>query len=136
MCFLTPEKRFHYPGPNHNGTNSEPTQPVNNFSTGKAAKTQGLAGMLLNQIPARMYVFLHIADFESDLQEVWSVRKNIRHQGGKQTGAVTFHAPTSSTSVQTAAHYSRHGAIAAQQSCSAPVLPKSNKDPIAKCALW
>lgn len=137
LVSLTVEKRFHYPGPNRRGTSNE--QPANNFSTVKPAKTQGLAGLLLHLSACMcLYIQFHVADFESDLQEVWSVRKNIHHQGGKQSSATTSHAPAPSSLVQTAAahYYSRHGAIAAQQSCSAPVLPKSNKDPIAKCVLY
>ncbi len=63
------------------------------------------------------------------------MRKNIHHHGGKAPTA--SHAPPTSSSssgsvMQTAGHYSRHGAIAAQHS---PVLPKSNKDTVAKCKL-
>lgn len=53
-------------------------------------------------------------DLEADLQEVWSVRKNIHHNGAtKHTGNTTS---SSLPSVQVkAGQYSRHGAIPAQQ---------------------
>lgn len=65
-------------------------------------------------------------DFESDLQEVWSVRKNVHHQGGTSKHPSSHQPATSSPlpSMQTAGHYSRHGAIPAQQSYGASVLPK------------
>ena len=58
-----------------------------------------------------MYILLS-TDFEADLQEVWSVRKNIHH-----TGQILPRAVSSSVQVTAAGgQYSRHGAIPAQQS--------------------
>ncbi len=61
-------------------------------------------------IPAGLHVRIckYIADLEADLQEVWSVRRNIHHTGKSRTALP-------STSVM-AGKYSRHGAIPAQQS--------------------
>lgn len=47
-------------------------------------------------------------DFEADLQEVWSVRKNIHHSG-KPMGTVSPNVAVK------AGMYSRHGAVPAQQ---------------------
>lgn len=58
-----------------------------------------------------MHILLS-TDFEADLQEVWSVRKNIHH-----TGQILPRAVPSSVQVTAAGgQYSRHGAIPAQQS--------------------
>lgn len=62
-------------------------------------------------------ISVYVTDIETDLQQVWSVRKNIHHQRdvGKQTAS---YQPVNSSlpSVPTTGHYSRHGAITAQQS--------------------
>lgn len=58
-----------------------------------------------------MYILLS-TDFESDLQEVWSVRKNIHHTGQMLPRAV----PSSVQVTAAGGQYSRHGAIPAQQS--------------------
>ena len=58
-----------------------------------------------------MYILLS-TDFEADLQEVWSVRKNIHHTGQMLPRAV----PSSVQVTAAGGQYSRHGAIPAQQS--------------------
>lgn len=62
-------------------------------------------------------------NFEADLQEVWSVRKNIHHKGGSNKHNVIPSSTSSSAMVGVQAkggQYSRHGAIPAQ-----PTLPAS-----------
>lgn len=64
--------------------------------------------------PTRIHDFLP-ADFEADLKEVWSVRKNIHHTGGPAQQIVS--SSNSSTGLGAQAKkglYSRHGAIPSQ----------------------
>ncbi len=56
-----------------------------------------------------------IIDFEADLQEVWSVKKNIHHNGGSNHIPKSSSSTTINTTQLKPALYSRHGAIPAQQ---------------------
>lgn len=56
-------------------------------------------------------------DFEADLQEVWSVRRNIHHVGKPLTSVTA--SPNMSA---TAGKYSRHGRFAGQQQLQGPVF--------------
>ena len=60
------------------------------------------------------FVIVCVAEFEADLQEVWSVRKNIHHQGTSAQASQSSSAPSIHNQVK-AELYSRHGAIPAQQ---------------------
>ena len=57
-----------------------------------------------------------IIGFEADLQEVWSVRKNIHHSIDKPSTIAASTVNTSMASTLTAGKYSRHGAFPARQS--------------------
>ena len=72
-------------------------------------------------------------DFEADLQEVWSVKKNIHHTGGQKnissSNSSNLLLNGSPAQVTAAAQYSRHGAIPAQPTRGPQVLqPANNRD--------
>ena len=60
-----------------------------------------------------------LSGMEADLQDVWSVRKNIQHYGQSQKRK-------SGTATLAAAQYSRHGAIPAQPA-PGPQIPKGTE---------
>ena len=70
------------------------------------------------------------ADFEADLQEVWSVRKNIHHAGGSKTVSTSNSSAllSSNPAQANAGQYSRHGAIPAQPTRGPQMQPATNKD--------
>jgi hypothetical protein len=62
-------------------------------------------------------------DYAADLQEVWSVRKNIHHTSGARQPNISSSISSSAVLLGTHAKsnlYSRHGAIPAHQSQPAP----------------
>lgn len=62
---------------------------------------------------------LNIADYEADLQEVWSVRKNIHHSGSNKQVVPSSNSSSAVLGTQVKAGlYSRHGAIPAQPAMS------------------
>jgi len=79
--------------------------------------------MVINSSQWTVCYTLSCADFEADLQEVWSVRKNIHHTGKSLPKLAT-------NGVQVTGQYSRHGAIPAQQTQGPQTL--SSKDALNK----
>ena len=83
------------------------------------------------------------SDFDADLQQVWSVRKNIPHKGGptashhcpRQQGQVNFCNTTSSLANQnksTPVQYSKHGAVPTLSAHTNRVQPPIKKQQLSR----
>lgn len=91
------KKTFRFPGSNRKTAQTEQDQVVPGIAQSRS-KPSVLSG------------------FEADLQEVWSVRKNIHHSIDKPSTIAASTVNTSMASTLTAGKYSRHGAFPARQS--------------------